>query len=271
MSGSDGEPFVALMRRYVTDYTNRHDTGVCAAIMEPDYTLHMGPHLVEGRDDVYIPAAQKQFTQFPGLCLTVHEIVTNGERLAMRFSEHGRSVRHDGRGAAWNGLGLYRWNGRRLVENLVEQDYLARRRQLATGVPAAVGAPALAPWDTVAEPADPAAEAVVRRWISDGLPDGAVVVDDGDPAPVLHAATSDVDDLFSAGRHVAFRLTRRGRYAGGLGPDAGIDDAALTGSAATLHLVGLVSVDDGRVSGGHVVRDRLGLARAVAAAQRSAV
>ena len=263
------DPLVALMRRYVTDYTNRHDTSVCAAIMEPGYLLHMGPHLVEGRDEAYVPAARRQFTQFPGLCLTVHEIVTNGERLAMRFSEHGRSVRHDGRGAAWSGLGLYRWNGRKLVENFVEQDYLARRRQLASGVPAAVGAPALAPWDARAEPPDPGAEAVVRRWIDAGLPGGEVTLDDGDATPLLHDATSDVDDLFSAGRHVGLRLSRHGRYAGGLGTDAGIDDAALTGAAATLHLVGLVTVDDGRVSGGHVVRDRLGLARAVSA--RSAV
>lgn len=272
------EPFVALMRRYVNDYTNRHDTSVCAAIMEPGYVLHMGPHLVEGRDEVYIPAAQKQFTQFPGLCLTVHEIVTDGERLAMRFSEHGRSVRHDGRGAAWSGLGLYRWNGRKLVENFVEQDYLTRRRQLSSGVPDAVGAPALAPWDTGAEPPDPNAEAVVRRWIDAGLPGGDVTLDDGDATPLLHdatsdvatsdVATSDVDSLFSAGKHVAFRLSRHGRYAGGLGADAGIDDAALTGAAATLHLVGLVTVEHGRVSGGHIVRDRLGLARAVSAGSR---
>lgn len=266
MEPRSADPFVALMRRYVNDYTNRHDTGVCAEIMEPGYVLHMGPHLVAGRDDTYIPAARKQFAQFPGLGLTVHEIVTNGERLAMRFSEHGRSVRHDGLGAAWTGLGLYRWNGRKLVENFVEQDYLARRRQLASGVPVAVGAPALAPWDTRAEPPDPGGEAVVRQWIDGGLPDAGVTFDDGDATPLLHAATSDVDDLFSAGRNVAFRLSRRGRYAGGLGADAGIDDDdALIGAAATLHLVGLVTVDGGRVSGGNIVRDRLGLARSVSA------
>jgi predicted ester cyclase len=251
------EPFVALMRRYVNDYTNRHDTSVCAEIMEPDYTLRMGPHEIAGRDELYIPAARKQFTQFPGLCLTVHEIVTNGDRLAMRFSEHGRSVRDDGRGAAWTGLGLYRWNGMKLVENFVEQDYLARRRQLSTGVPAVVEPPALAPWDTVAETADPAAEAVVRDWLV--APTDTVAVDDRDTITLLEETTSQVDDLFSAGSSVAFRVTRTGRYAGGL-EDV---DASLVGVPATMHLVGLVTVADGRVSGGRIVRDRLGLARSL--------
>lgn len=258
------EPFVALMRRYVNDYTNRHDVSVCAEIMEPGYTLRMGPHEVAGRDEHYVPAAQKQFAEFPGLCLTVHEIVTNGERLAMRFSEHGRSVRHGGRSAVWGGIGLYRWNGRRLVDNFVEQDYLGRRRQLASGVPAVVEAPATAPWDTEAQPADPAAEQVVRAWIdAGGGADGGVTLDDGDHAALLTEASSQVDDLFSAGSHVAFRVTRTGAYAGGLGPDAGIDDAELTGRWATLHLVGLVTVADGRVAGGRIVRDRLGLARSL--------
>ncbi|ODU05041.1 MAG: hypothetical protein ABS81_08630 [Pseudonocardia sp. SCN 72-86] len=248
------QPFVALMRRYVNDYTNRHDTSVCAEIMEPGYTLRMGPHEVAGRDELYIPAAQKQFAEFPGLCLTVHEIVTNGERLAMRFSEHGRSVRHDGAAAVWTGLGLYRWNGRKLVDNFVEQDYLSRRRQLAGGPTAVVEAPATAPWDTVALPSSAEAEAVVRSWIdSDG---GGVTVDDS-PA-LLADASSQVDDLFSAGSDVAFRVTHTGTYSGGLDVDP-----SLVGHPATLHMVGLVHVAGGRVVGGNVVRDRLGMVRSL--------
>jgi hypothetical protein len=250
------EPFVALMRRYVNDYTNRHDVSVCAEIMAPDYTLRMGPHVLAGRDEHYIPASRKQFAQFPGLCLTVHEIVTDGDRLAMRFSEHGRSVHHDGRAAVWGGLGLYRWDGAVLVENYVEQDYLARRRQLATGVPATVEPPALAPWDTEAVAADPEAEAVVRAWLDD--PGGVTV--DGDADALLAQPSAQVDDLFSAGPHVAFRVTRTGTYAGGLEEV----DAAVVGSPATLHLVGLVSVADGRVGGGRIVVDRLGLVRSLA-------
>jgi SnoaL-like polyketide cyclase len=253
------DPLVALMRRYVVDYTNRHDTAVCAEIMEPGYTLRMGPHVVAGRDDAYIPATVKQFTQFPGLGLTVHEIVTDGERLAMRFSEHGASARHRGAAASWTGIGLYRWNGERLVDNSVEQDYLARRRQLDGDGPDPVAPPAVAPWDTAPVPAAPAAEAAAREWIAAGLPGGDVRWDDGDDHRLLDDAASRVDDLFSAGDRVAFRLTRTGRYSGAGLP--GLDDYA--GLPATLHLVALVRVAGGEVVGGHGVRDRLGLARAL--------
>lgn len=266
-AGLTADPFVALMRRYVNDYTNRHDVSVCAEIMEPDYTLRMGPHTLAGRDDSYIPAAQRQFTQFPGLCLTVHEIVTNGTQLAMRFSEHGRSVRHGGRAAVWTGIGLYYWNGQRLVRNFVEQDYLARRRQLESGSPARVDPPALAPWDVGAEPTDPDAKSVVRDWISaggavaaNGRSDG-VRFDDGDDAALLTHVSSHVDELFSAGTSVGFHVTVAGTYAGGLGTVAG---NAVIGTPATLHLAGLVVVANGRVEHGWVVRDRLGLARALA-------
>lgn len=254
------EPFVALMRRYVVDYTNSHDTSVCVEIMEPDYVLRMGPHVVAGRDEAYLPAARAQFAQFPGLGLTVHEIATDGTRLALRFSEHGASLRHARAAATWTGLGLYRWNGTRLTDNSVEQDYLTRRRRLATGEPGTVPAPAVAPWDVVAAPGDPAAEQTVRDWIAAGLPGEAVTRDDGGPGSarsVLSGATATVDDLFSAGRAVAFRLTCTGAYAGGL------DDvtAAPPGTPATLHLVGLVHVAGARVVAGHLVRDRLGCAR----------
>jgi len=100
------EPFVALMRRYAIDYTNSHDLSVCDEIMEPDYVVHIaGMSLV--RDAAYKPAVEFVFAQFPGLCLAIHEIITNGERLAMRFSEHAADA--EGRRCCWAGISLYRW------------------------------------------------------------------------------------------------------------------------------------------------------------------
>jgi hypothetical protein len=253
------EPFVALMRRYCLDYTARHDMSVCDDIMVPGYTLHMGGHEVAGRDEAYKPAAAAQFRQFPGLCLTVNEIICSGDRLALRFSEHGESMRYAGARAAWGGVGLYRWDGQRLVGNFVEQDYFARRRQLTGGSPDRVESPAVAPWDTPAVAPDPAAEAVVRAWLAAGDVTG-VTVDDGRPARrIITAERTEIDDLFSAGDKVAFHAVQHGLLAG--------DDPQFPGTGqASLHMAGVVTVAGGQVVAGRVIRDRHGLAKRLAAA-----
>ena len=256
------EPFVALMRRYCLDYTARHDLAVCDEIMTPGYKLHMGGHELAGRDTAYKPAAAAQFRQFPGLCLTVNEIICSGDRLALRFSEHGASARHGGAHAAWGGIGLYRWDGGRLVENLVEQDYFARRRQLTDGVPDPVEAPAVAPWDTRAAAPDPAVEAVVRAWLAAGDVTG-VTVDDGRPAGrIVAAERTEINDVFSAGDKAAFHAVQHGPLAG--------DDPQFAGNGlAILHLAGVVRVADGQVVAGRVIRDRLGLWKRLSAAAGS--
>jgi predicted ester cyclase len=254
------DPFVWLMRRYCNDYTNRQDTSVCPEIMEDDYSLRMGAFDLVGRDDAYIPAAEAQFRQFPGLCLTVHELHTNGTRLALRFTEHGGSLRHGGRAAAWAGIALYAWNGSRLQRCAVEQDYYSRRIQLDQGTPHAVEGPAVDPWSTVARPEDDEAAQIVRDLLErDALASPTLVVNDGGAdrtsEPSLDVDGVHVDDIFSAGTTVAFRLTMTGTYRGGL---AGCD--AYLGSAVDHYATGLVHVEDGAVRG-HVVTDRLGLSR----------
>jgi predicted ester cyclase len=248
------EPFVALMRRYCIDYTARHDLSVCDDIMDPGYALHMGTHDLAGRDEAYKLAAAAQFRQFPGLCLTVSEIICSGDRLALRFTEHGASVKHDGARAAWAGIGLYRWDGQRLLENYVEQDYLARRRQLAEGRPDPVEPPAVAPWDARSLPADLAAEEAVRAWLDAGDL-SPVTADDGRPPQRLIApARTDISVLFSAGPRVAFHAAQYGEL-------TAEDPRFAADGEAFVHVAGVVRVEDGRVAGGRVIRDRLGLLR----------
>jgi hypothetical protein len=260
------EPFVALMRRYCIDYTNAHDPSVCDEIMEPEYVVHISGFDLP-RDAAYKPAVAGVFARFPGLGLVVHEFVTNGERLAMRFSEHGAAVDAGGRSAAWGGIGLYRWNGTRLLENLVEQDFLAQEEQLATGEPAPLESPHLDPWlGTRAEPASAEAEAAVRGWLAKGdLRAAAGCVLDGSwyaplaPSP-LEVESVEVNDLFSAGARVAFHVTQRGRYRGGLRGA----DPAWAGRAAALRCAGLARVTGGEVSAVRAITDRLGLRTALA-------
>jgi hypothetical protein len=253
-------PFVALMRRYCNDYTNCHNFSVCDTIMVPDYTLHMGVHHLRGRDEAYKPATRRQFEQFPGLALVVNQIITNGERLAMRFTEHGASVRHGGAKSAWAGIGLYKWNGDQLLENYVEQDYYSRRQQLVSGVPNCIETPALAPWDTVAMPADAIPEEVVRAVIAAGtLIDHPAILFDDEPSGarrqrVLRPYSTRVNDLFSAGSEVAFHIEQTGTTT---------TDFAEIDKQEVLHMAGIVRVHDGAIVEGRVIRDRIGLAKRV--------
>ncbi|MDM3973533.1 nuclear transport factor 2 family protein [Mycobacterium marseillense] len=110
-----------MLRRYAYASTASHDVNVCPQIITDDYVLRMGGHTLQGRDGAYIVASQRQFRQFPTLGFTVHDLVLGEDRAALSFTEHGYSVRY-GVGSAWNGVSLYRWDGRRLTECRVEQD-----------------------------------------------------------------------------------------------------------------------------------------------------
>ena len=256
------EPVVAVVRRWSVDWLNGRRPEVCSEILAPDYTLRIGGFRLGPRED-YVPATLTQLARYPGLVVTTHQLVTDGDRVAVWFSEHGASARLGGRAAAWSGVGLFRWNGVALTACFAEEDYYGRRRQLDSGVCDPIDRPAAAPWDTRPEPADPAAETVVRNWLEGAdLRSVPVVCDDegtGQPAERLLDVTGcELHELFSAGDQVAFHVAQTGRYVGGL---EGLGD--LVGEVAVLEVAGIVTVRDGRVVGGRVVRDRLGTARAL--------
>jgi predicted ester cyclase len=245
------------MHRYVHDYTNAHDLSVCDEIMAPDYRIHMGGQTLEFSD--YKDMVDWAYARFPDLHLVVHEFITNGDRLAMHFSETATSPSHDGRRGVWEGIGLYRRSANgRLAECRVEQDFYGRRRQLAGEIERPVPIEDPAVWSiSIAQPS-PQAEATVRGWLAGegaGDPAGPVVIEDGEaPAQLLTGRSAEVDDMFSAGERVAFRATIRGRYEGGL---HGTDHAV--GSSQHLDVVGLATVREGRVDRVTLVTDRFGL------------
>jgi hypothetical protein len=252
-------PFVALMRRYCIDYTNSHDQFVCPEIMEPDYVVHInGLSLI--RSTTYAEAVRQIFDAAPGLGIVVHEFVLNDDRLCMHFSEHAAMPAGGTRAlACWRGIGLYKWNGTRLTENYVEQDYFAMRAQLASGRPHPLTPPHLDPWTTTeAVPADPVAEQTVRAWLEgvDLAAAPAHEIDDERAGATYRAALDPrevvVNDLFSAGADVPFHVTIRGPYRGGLGAAA----EAHIGEAATLHVAGIARVADGAVASVRAVTAR---------------
>ncbi len=255
-------PLAAILRRYCFAYTATHDLSVCDDIMVEDYTLHMGDIDVRGRDENYKPAAGKQLRQFPGLGMSVHDLLITTERAALHFSEYGRSS-VNGTPAAWSGISTYRWNGTdRLVDCRVEQDYFARRRQLNSGTPDPVERPAHDPWVTSVE--EPSAEVgkLVREWLKDGgisaLPEGALDDEISHAAEriVLDAPQVTVLDCVAGEARAAFHARATGTvttWPGG--------DGSQLGATASVYYAGIVRVDGGSVTTARVISDRLAAER----------
>ncbi len=246
---------VALARRWVQDYFNRHDAAAARAFIAPGYTLRIGEHVFAGRDESWLPAVDQQFALFPGMAMTVHGLIATGDRAAVWFSEHGASR---GRAAVWSGVAIYRSSGEQLVGCVAQEDYFTRQRQLKSGAVDLADPPAVAPWDVEPQPADAAAEAVVRAWASAGWPKAEAGVHCDDDAItgvplVFEVDSAEFTELFSSGDQVAFHVRQTGVYRGGL---PGI---AANGATTVLNVNGLVRVRDGAVVEGRVIRDRMDL------------
>lgn len=258
-------PLAELLRSYSFGYTAAHDFDVCDRIMAPDYLLVMGPAQVSGREENYKPATRRMYGQFPGLGFAVHDLLLGTERAALRFTEHGRSTR-TGTQASWRGISLYRTapgpGTLRLGQCRVEQDYHARGRQLESGRPDPVPAPALDPWNVAAAAPRPDVERAVRDWLADPafLYSPGLEVDDEAWVPAnrvrIENTASTVLDLFSAGDRAAFHARLSGGYRSGLPVAAG-----LAGRPVDLYVTGIVSVDADGAVGGHLVTDRYTAAR----------
>ena len=258
------EPFVALMRRYCIDYTSVHDQSVTADLMREVYRVVIYCRTLDM--PTYTEAVSAAFARYPTLVLTVHDMILSGNRLAMRFSEHGAPVGEPGALAVWPGISTYEWDGERLQICRVEQDFQGRDEQSTGSFTAPLEAGHPDPWATTVDaPGDPATEQAVRAWL-DGLAadavsavsaDGVRLMETGDGAAVLEGLSVEVDDLFTAGNRAAAAVTLRGTYAGGL-PGVPAEAEGLEGRMqATL----MARVADGAVTELEMVRDRWGLVR----------
>ncbi|MEA3132515.1 MAG: hypothetical protein QOG17_361 [Gammaproteobacteria bacterium] len=251
-----------ILRGFALDFLACHDVAAVTRIMDPDYRLTIGAHVFEGRDAVYLPATAAQLEQFPGLCVTVHDVILGPDAVAMRFTEHGASLKHGGRAAAWGGVTLFRISNGRLRHGWAEEDYFARKRQLATGRCDAVKPPHPAPWDVAVEPPDEAAADLARSWLRDpgafAITDHLEEISSEGPlfAELISVDEFSLEELFSAGNRVAFRVVGHGRYAGGF-----TDIDARIGDRVNLSVAGLLTVHAREVTRVQIAYDRLGLHR----------
>ena len=105
-AGGPVTPIVALMRRYCDGFVNAQDPSMCASLMSDDYELRLAGREFIGRAEGYEPAVGPLFAQFPDLTVTMHEMLTDGSRLATRFTLRGTSTRHGGNSSAWGGVAI---------------------------------------------------------------------------------------------------------------------------------------------------------------------
>ena len=258
-------PFVALMRRYVEDYTHAHDVSQIPRLTHPDYTIRIGGVSL-GLDD-YTEMVEDAFRRFPDLGIAVHDIVTNGDRLALHFSEYASSHKHGGPPAVWQGIGIYsRAADGRLSANSAEQDFYGRREQFfgAESPPPPVTDPEV--WETRARPRNDETEGIVRAWAAarNDSPDrrreleadGLRVVRNagGSQGRMLDDRVTELDDLFSAGDRFGIKLVMRGRYAGNL-----YGTETSHGEPAHFAATGIGRVVEGKIAELHLVTDRFGL------------
>jgi predicted ester cyclase len=258
-------PSARVLRGFAVDFLTAHNVTAVETIMEPDYSLSIGGHLLAGRDDSYLPATAAQLEQFPGLCVTVHDTVIGPDAVAMRFTEHGASNRHNGRLSTWGGVTMFRIKNARLHQGWAEEDYFARKRQLASGACDTVKAPHPAPWDASCEAPDLAVEALASTWLTDpaSWADIARIDEISAEGPrfaeLVAIESVTINQLFSAGHRGAFHLSCTGTYTGYF-EDI---DPARAGRNVTLRLAGIFDVAGGQVSHIQVTADRLGLHRSL--------
>lgn len=241
---------LAAVRRWAVNWLAGGDADSAVACLAENYELRIGAFTLSPRD-AYIEGTVTQLERYPGLGVTVHDVLTDGLHTVVRLSEHGASVRHGGASAAWRVVALFEHQGDRISRGWAEEDYWARRRQLATGSSDRLDAPAVAPWATTARDPEPGIDTAVREWITAGAaPCAGVIRDDEDLVQnyeqPFEATSGTVDVLVVSGRRAGFHAVVEG--------SAG-------GTTVLLPVAGLVEVAvDGTLTG-HLITDRLGLPR----------
>jgi hypothetical protein len=246
---------LALTRRWVTQYFNCHDAAAARKFCAPNYTLEIGDVVFAGRDDAWLPAVATQFRAWPGMGMTVHATLTGAGWAAVCFSEHGAKNKV---AAVWSGVAIYHEADGWLTGCSAQEDYFTRRRQVKSVMTDPVDPPCAAPWDIDALPANPLAEAVVRHWLERGWPCAGAGIrfdDEHITGSPLHFEVIGTQRCltWSSGDQVAFHSRQHGIYHGGL---PGLVVGPLP---ETLDVNGIVTVSDGQVVAGRVIRDRMGL------------
>jgi len=128
----------ALVRRHIEDGFNRGDWSVCETTMADGYTAFYGAEgkANVGRDE-YVRVCRFLRESFPDVNITIEELIVEGDRIVMRYTERGTltgraflGIEPSGQAYAKPGTTVYRVVDGRLAASWGVEDTLGWFRQL---------------------------------------------------------------------------------------------------------------------------------------------
>ena len=134
----DADAMRALVRHHIEDGFNRGDWTVCETTMADDYTAFYG---AEGRANVgrneYVRVCRFLRKSFPDVRITIEDLVVEGNKVVMRYTERGTltgrsflGIEPEGQAYAKPGTTVYRVEEGRLRESWGVEDTLGWFHQL---------------------------------------------------------------------------------------------------------------------------------------------
>jgi predicted ester cyclase len=140
---ASAEALRALVRRHIEQGFNRGDWSVCETTLADDYTARYGANgeANVGRDH-YVRVCTYLRRSFPDVNITIEDLVVEGDKIVMRYTERGTltgrpflGIEPAGQQYAKPGTTMYRVVGSRLAESWGVEDTLGWFRQLGVTIP----------------------------------------------------------------------------------------------------------------------------------------
>ncbi len=134
----DADEMRALVRHHIEDGFNRDDWTVCETTMADDYTALYGAdgRANVGRDE-YVRVCRFLRKSFPDVRITIEDLVVEGDRIVMRYTERGTltgrpflGIEPEGQAYTKPGTTVYRVEHGRLRESWGVEDTLGWFHQL---------------------------------------------------------------------------------------------------------------------------------------------
>jgi predicted ester cyclase len=125
-----------IIRRWIDTGVNAGDLSVADELFESDVVAHAPEGDLQGVDAGPKASVKLLRGAFPDIQFKVDDLIAEGDRVAARFSAHGR---HEGdfmgiapteRSVSFNGIYVYRLSGGRIAEVWVSLDALGLMAQL---------------------------------------------------------------------------------------------------------------------------------------------